>query len=85
MALERQIELSMCLLAQMTIRKLARDFQCDDDEMTARFMQSKTAEMLFDKETGLFGYGPDYLANEYIEELSRKSNIASDVNVDYNI
>lgn len=43
MSLEKQIEFSMCLLAQMAIRKLARDMQCNEDEMSAKFMQSRTA------------------------------------------
>ena len=77
MSLERQIEFSMCLLAQMAIRKLARQLNCSDDEMAAAFMQSRTAQMLFDRETGLFGYGPDYIANEYMDEMVRNSRIAS--------
>lgn len=85
MSIESQIEFSMSLLAQMAIRKLACDLACSDDEMTARFMQSKTAQMLFDRETGLFGYGPDYIANEYMDELTRNVNIASDVHVEYKI
>ena len=83
MSLESQIEFSMSLLAQMAIRKLAHDLQCDEDEMTAKFMQSRTAQMLFNCETGLFGYGPDYIANEYLEETARCMNVASDEHVEY--
>lgn len=85
MSLEKQIEFSMCLLAQMAIRKLARDMQCNEDEMSAKFMQSRTAQMLFDRETGLFGYGPDYIANEYIDEIARRMNMASDLHVEYKV
>lgn len=85
MSLEKQIEFSMCLLAQMAIRKLARDMQCNEDEMSAKFMQSRTAQMLFDRETGLFGYGPDYIANEYIDEIAGRMNMASDVHVEYKV
>ncbi|PWJ68342.1 MULTISPECIES: hypothetical protein [unclassified Fibrobacter] len=83
MSLEREIEFSMCLLAQMAIRKLAKMQNCSDDEMAAVFMQSTTAQMLFDRETGLFGYGPDYIANEYMEELARNLKIASDICATY--
>ena len=67
-SMESQIEFSMCLLAQMSIRELIDKKGLDLTTAIADFMESTTAVCLFDKETGLWENGPDYIVNEYERE-----------------
>ena len=66
--MESKIEFSMCLLAQMSIRELIDKKGLDLTTAIADFMESTTAVCLFDKETGLWENGPDYIVNEYERE-----------------
>ena len=63
----------MCLLAQMSIRELAEKNGGNVAGAIADFMESDTARLLFDKETGLWGNGPDYIVNEYETEKAAAS------------
>ena len=69
--MENKIEFAMCLLAQMSIRELMDKKKCDMTTTIADFMKSTTAEYLFNKETGLWENGPDYIVSEYEQEKIR--------------
>ncbi|MBR6943098.1 MAG: hypothetical protein IKH55_08615 [Fibrobacter sp.] len=66
--MENKIEFAMCLLAQMSIRELMDKKNYDMTTAIADFMESTTAVCLFDKETGLWENGPDYIVGEYERE-----------------
>jgi hypothetical protein len=68
--MEKKINFAMNLLAQMTISTIAERTGADPLEVIADFMESDTAKILYDKETGLWENGPDYIANEYEQERS---------------
>lgn len=63
-------ELAMELLCAMTIEEIAEETNDDIEDVYREFRRSKTFEMLFDEETGLWLNGPDYVAYEY--ESSKK-------------
>ena len=67
-SMDSKIKFSMCLLAQMSIRELIDKNGLDLTTAIADFMESTTAVCLFDKETGLWENGPDYIVNEYERE-----------------
>ena len=69
--MEDKIEFAMCLLAQMSIRDLMDRNNCGMTDAVADFMESTTAVCLFDKETGLWENGPDYIVGEYEQEKRR--------------
>lgn len=58
-------EYTMELLAAMAAENLARKQKISKIKAFTRFMNSKTAEMLFDESTYMWMNGPDYIANEY--------------------
>lgn len=64
----KKINFAMNLLAQMTINTIAKRTGADPLDVIADFMESDTAKILYDKETGLWENGPDYIANEYEQE-----------------
>ncbi len=66
--MEKKINFAMNLLAQMTINTIAKRTGADPLDVIADFMESDTAKILYDKETGLWENGPDYIANEYEQE-----------------
>lgn len=61
-------ESAMELIAQMTIVDMSKRFHIHPNEAIARFMESETAEMLFDERTGLYMSGPSYILNRFIKE-----------------
>ena len=73
--MENKIEFAMCLLAQMSIRELMDKNNCDMTTAIADFMESTTAVCLFDKETGLWENGPDYIVGEYEQEKIKSNGI----------
>lgn len=70
----RKINFAMNLLAQMTISTIAKRTGTDPLDVIANFMESDTAKILYDKETGLWENGPDYIANEYEQERALKAS-----------
>ena len=70
-SMENKIEFAMCLLAQMSIRELMDKKNCDMTTAIADFMESMTTECIFNKETGLWENGPDYIVGEYEQEKRR--------------
>lgn len=58
----------MELLSAMASETIARRQKISKIKAFDRFMKSKTAEMLFDEDTGLWLNGPDYIADEYVRE-----------------
>ena len=56
------------LLAAMATENIAKQQKISKTKAFARFMRSKTAEMLFDETTYLWMNGPDYIADEYRRE-----------------
>jgi len=56
------------LNATMAISQLAEQKGLEPTEMLLTFMASKTALMLYDAETGLWGEGPAAIVAEYLAE-----------------
>ena len=68
-------EYTMQLLAAMTSEEIAKRKNISKIEAFDIFMQSETAEMLFNDECVLWWNGPVYLAEMYEKEISSKSSI----------
>jgi hypothetical protein len=68
-------EYTMQLLAAMTSEEIAKRKNISKIEAFDIFMQSETAEILFNDEFVLWWNGPVYLAEMYEKEISSKSSI----------
>ncbi|MBR5867156.1 MAG: hypothetical protein IKZ04_04515 [Spirochaetaceae bacterium] len=66
-------EYTMELLAAMTASVIAKHHNISEIDAFDRFMQTETANMLFDDELTFWWNGPDYIANEYEQELASKN------------
>ena len=66
-------EYTMELLAAMTASEIAKRHNISKLQAFDKFIQSKTADMLFDDELNFWWNGPDYLADEY-EKASRSAD-----------
>lgn len=65
-----KFEFSMELLSAMAAENIARSQKISKIKAFDRFIKSKTAQMLFDEDSGLWLNGPDYIADEYRRERS---------------
>ena len=65
-------EYTIELLAAMASQNIAKRQKISRTKAFARFMRSKTAEMLFDESTYMWMNGPDYIADEYRREIKRR-------------
>lgn len=63
-------EYTMELLAAMTAIEIAKRHNISKLQAFDKFIQSKTADMLFDVELNFWWNGPDYLADEYEREMA---------------
>lgn len=63
-------EYTMELLAAMTASEIAKRHNISKVQAFDKFIQSKTADMLFDDELNFWWNGPDYLTDEYEKEIS---------------
>ena len=63
-------EYSMELLAAMTASEIAKRHNISKVQAFDKFIQSKTADMLFDDELNFWWNGPDYLTDEYEKEMA---------------
>ncbi len=69
-------EYSMELLTAMACTTIAERHNINRINAFDKFMQSKTAQMLFDEETAFWCNGPDYIADEYDRELMANAHRA---------
>lgn len=65
-----KFEYTMELLAAMTATEIAKRHNISKVQAFDKFIQSKTADMLFDDELNFWWNGPDYLADEYEREMA---------------
>ena len=67
---------SYCIVQKPNLSLCNMDKRSGADplEVIADFMESDTAKILYDKETGLWENGPDYIANEYEQEKALKAS-----------
>lgn len=65
-------EYTMELLAAMTASEIAKRNNISKVQAFDKFIQSKTADMLFDDELNFWWNGPNYLADEYEREIKAK-------------
>ena len=63
-------EYTMELLAAMTASEIAKRHNISKVQAFDKFIQSKTADMLFDDELNFWWNGSDYLADEYEREMA---------------
>lgn len=70
---EPRIELSMQLLAVLCAEEIAEKENIKESSALNKFLQSDAALVLFDKSTGLWLNGPDYVTGEYYEEKARQA------------
>lgn len=62
-------EFAMQTLAAMVVEDRAKRSKQSTEEVLRAFRRSRTYAMLFDKDTGLWMNGPDYISDEYDLEL----------------
>ena len=60
---------AMDMTAAATARAISRRLGIEPDEAMARFLQSKTAELLYDPSLKYWCDGPACIVNEYISEI----------------
>lgn len=63
-------EYTMELLSAMTASEIAKRNNISKLQAFDKFIQSKTADMLFDEKLSFWWNGPDYLADEYEKEMA---------------
>lgn len=73
---EEAREHAMELLAAMMVADKAEKEKKSQEEVWREFRKSLTYRNLFEPETGLWMNGPDYISEEYDEELKRKTVIS---------
>ena len=56
----------------MTSNIIAKKYNISNIQAFDKFIQSQTAEMLFDDGLNFWWNGPDYLADEYEKEMADK-------------
>ena len=66
-------EHAMQALMTMVVREKAKKEKRPVEDVLSAFRRSRTYAMLFDKNTGLWMNGPDYISEEYDLELERKA------------
>ncbi|WP_075721686.1 hypothetical protein [Roseburia sp. 499] len=62
------------LLIAMAVEEIAEDTGRDSKEVLTDFILSKTGKALYDESTKLWCNGPSYIAEVYMEEISRRFN-----------
>lgn len=62
------------LLIAMVVEEIAEDTGRDSKEVLTDFILSKTGKALYDESTKLWCNGPSYIAEVYMEEISRRFN-----------
>ena len=62
-------ELAMELLCAMTVEDIAAETNEDIDDVYKKFRKSRTFDMIFDEETGVWLNGPSYIVDEYQNEI----------------
>lgn len=70
---EEAREAAMEMIAAMMLSDRAERENRSFEEVFSEFRRSKTFEQLFDKDTGLWMNGPDYISDEYDLELRLNS------------
>ena len=66
---DEKVEYAMQLIALDVIVDISDQFDIDRNIVMDVFMHSKTAQMLFDRETDLWSSGPAYVTNEFMREI----------------
>ena len=67
---KESLEMAMDMVAAMGAETYARRICQPVSEVLLDFLQSNTAEMLYDKETNLWAEGPECTADEYEMEVA---------------
>ncbi len=66
---DSRTELTMQILATMSAEEISKKEHLSISSALSKFLQSTAAIMLFDKSSGLWMNGPDYIVNEYYHEI----------------
>lgn len=66
---DSRTELAMQMLATLCAEEIAENEHLSVSLALSKFLQSTAAVMLFDKSTGLWMNGPDYIVSEYYNEV----------------
>lgn len=67
-----RMDYTIDLLITMTIEEIAEDTGRDSKEVLVDFILSKTGKALYDASTKLWCNGPSYIAELYMEEISKR-------------
>lgn len=61
------------MLVTLIVDELAADLQMEPDEVFSKFISSKTGELLYDEESGLWWSGPSDIAELFKAEIQKDS------------
>lgn len=63
------------MLVTLIVEELATDLQMDLDTVFAKFVSSKTGELLYDEESNLWWSGPSDIAELFMTEIHNSTNM----------
>lgn len=66
---DSRTELTMQMLAALSAEEIAKKENIPVSKALSKFLRSLAAVLLFDKSSGLWMSGPDYIVNEYYSDL----------------
>ena len=67
-----QMEYTIDLLITMVVEEIAEDTGKASEDILSDFLLSKTGKALYDEKTKLWCNGPSYIADMYINEISKQ-------------
>ena len=69
---KERIDYTIDLLITMAVEEIAEDTGKSPKEILPEFYSSKTGKALYDEQTRLWCNGPSYIAESYMDELSKR-------------
>ena len=67
-----QMQYTIDLLITMVVEEIVEDTGKDSKDVLSDFLLSKTGKALYDEKTKLWCNGPSYIADMYINEISKQ-------------
>ena len=69
---KEKMDYTIDLLITMVVEEIAEDTGKDSKDVLTDFILSKTGKALYDTNTKLWCNGPSYIAELYLEEVSKR-------------
>lgn len=69
---KERMDYTIDLLITMVVEEIAEDTRKDSKDVLTDFILSRTGKALYDTSTKLWCNGPSYIAELYLEEVSKR-------------